>query len=235
MPLNAPQTEAQRRRIARLREVRAQEKRIANETRASFREEARQRQAFLLREVEAQWHAKHDCEREELDAVLQAQYVRVGQSHVSAISAKHEQHLEAVDNLAVWKQGCDHEQLRAHSALQQVGAAAAARQYASTGAAHRREHVREVEAERSALQVERKHASDNAEAAAVAAAEAAAAAAAAAPQLVARRCAAPVDYASSRSHTYSSPPKRRGLRALGPRVEGALALRPAFAQASVQP
>ena len=37
MPLNAPQTEAQRRRIARLREVRAQEKRIANETRASFR------------------------------------------------------------------------------------------------------------------------------------------------------------------------------------------------------
>ena len=187
MPLNAPQTEAQRRRIARLREVRAQEKRIANETRASFREEARQRQAFLLREVEAQWHAKHDCEREELDAVLQAQYVRVGQSHVSAISAKHEQHLEAVDNLAVWKQGCDHEQLRAHSALQQVGAAAAARQYASTGAAHRREHVREVEAERSALQVERKHASDNAKAAAVAAAAAAAAAAATPTPTVRRR------------------------------------------------
>ena len=127
-------------------------------------------QAFLLREVEAQWHAKHDCEREELDAVLQAQYVRVGQSHVSAISAKHEQHIEAVDNLAVWKQGCDHEQLRAHSALQQVGAAAASRQYASHGAAHRREYVREVEAERSALQVERKQSSDNEEAAAVAAA-----------------------------------------------------------------
>ena len=174
MPNGAPQSETQTRRIARLREVRAQEKRIANETRSSFREEARQRQAFLLREVEAQWHAKHDCEREELDAVLQAQYVRVGQSHVSAISAKHEQHIEAVDSLAVWKQGCDHEQLRAHSALQQVGAAAASRQYASHGAAHLREHVREVEAERSAMQIERKQSSDNEEAAAVAAAAAAA-------------------------------------------------------------
>ena len=46
-------------RIARLREVRNQERRIASETRASFREESRQRQAGMMQQVEQHGSQSH--------------------------------------------------------------------------------------------------------------------------------------------------------------------------------
>ena len=142
-------------RRERLKQVRAQEKEIAAATRQRFRKATEKRQAVMLEEAESHWQDQYATEHAKLSAVVQAQSGRLGQAHAAATCAQLEQRAAAMDGIEQWGRARKYEMLRGKHAAQQLGEAAAARQYADLGAALRREHVWEVEAERSAWQVAR--------------------------------------------------------------------------------
>ena len=137
--------DAARRRVQRLRDVRAQEASIAAETRKAFKIVAEDKMSVLLNVAEGQWTARHARDMAKAGERTAAVLGGVGVAHASADSVRHQQAQEAAANLALWQRGLQHEQTREARATLEQAAVQAEAAWVKAAANARRDHVHDVE------------------------------------------------------------------------------------------
>ena len=97
--------DARRRRIERLKQVRAAEASIASATRKAFRVEAEQRTMELLHTAKDAWEAAHEAELEVRNDHVAKVLGGIGVAHSAARTVRVEQAAEAAEGRALWKRG----------------------------------------------------------------------------------------------------------------------------------
>ena len=207
--------EASLRRLQRLKEVRAQERHIAALTRRGFREAAGRRAGELLEAAEDAWASQHEAEVRRAGTRVAAVLDGVGTAHGAADAVREAQAAQAATNLATWRQGLAHEQVREERAALATEAHATERAWQTAATTARREHVARTEAERAASVAAAARAT-----AALVSVERVAAAAAAVEDAVAvpltvHRSRVRVDYHASRLHDTSSSGRALAVGAAG--------------------
>ena len=131
----AQQEETARRRKQRLQEVRTQERRIAAETRAAFRQSVQTCQKRLFADAESEWQRQHASRCDELSGTLRNITASIGSAHGAARTTQRVQLAEAAASAATWREGRRRDVAREGAALGEVYAVAASQRDKTKAAA----------------------------------------------------------------------------------------------------
>lgn len=187
-------------RLARLREVREQERRIAAFTRASFKTAVRDREEEFARERAKASNGLTKLASASMAEALHHASVNVGAAHSAARAEREILRLEAAEGAAAWHDGVERAEKREAGALHDVHSQTAAKKASRDALVSRRERVARTEAARSAAAVEYARSLEAHQVACDRDQAAAAAARVAGPQATISRGLTPVDFASTRLH-----------------------------------